>query len=396
MRILHVISRMDPSDGGPPMALSRLAAAQVESGVQVTVAALEQVAERSAMLTAYQNIPGFHQVALRYLSSGCMLERLLAREAAGQLRLLIDANDLIHIHGIWRPHLLQATRVARAGGRPYAISPHGMLSTWSMAQKSFKKRAALCWGWRTALDKAAFVHVLNHDESQAVSLVCNPQRMVTLPNGVNLAEVAWQSEWDTVWQRFPVLQDTRYVVFVGRLHHSKGLDVLASAFASVVGQVPDVHLVVMGPEFGAGESFRHQIRSLGIESRVHVLGAVYGTDKVALLRHAQCFCLPSRQEGFSMAILEAMALGLPVVITESCHFPEVAEAEAGEVVPFDSRRVAAALVRLLQDDAFRTRCGAAARDLTHTRYQWAAIAQTFLEAYKQAGARSLAHSQKAA
>jgi glycosyltransferase involved in cell wall biosynthesis len=378
------------------MALSRLAAAQVKHGAQVMIAAIEPAIKSSAILDAYRSIPGFEQVSLHYIPSGNWLEHLLAREAAIQLRTLVEGHDLVHVHGIWRPHLLQATRVARANSRPFVISPHGMLSTWSMAQKSFKKRAALRWGWRTALKEAAFVHVLNDDESQAVSLVCNPQRMVTLPNGVNLEEVTWQPDWDMVWKRFPALRDTRYVVFVGRLHHSKGLDILASAFAAVVGQVPDVHLVVMGPEFGAGESFCHQIRSLGIESRVHVLGAVYGTDKVALLQHAQCFCLPSRQEGFSMAIIEAMALGLPVVITESCHFPEAAEVGAGEVVPLDSRAVAGALVRLLQDDIVRARCGVAARDLTRARYQWTAIAQGFLEAYQRADTRSLGRSHRAA
>jgi glycosyltransferase involved in cell wall biosynthesis len=360
------------------------------------IATLEPVVDQSSLQAAYQNIPGFERITMQYLPPGRLLERLLAREAAGRLSLLMRDRDVVHVHGIWRPHLLQATRVSSTNGRPCIISPHGMLSTWSMSQKSLKKKAALSLGWRAALERAACVHVLNRDEADAVSLVCNPQRVVTLPNGVNLSEVICQPEGEMVWQRFPALRGIRYIVFVGRLHYSKGLDVLASTFALVADRVPDVHLVVLGPEFGAGRFFRDQIRRRGLASRVHVLGGVYGTDKAALIRHAQCFCLPSRQEGFSMAIVEAMALGLPVVISDCCHFPEVAEAGAGEVVSLNEHAVAAALVRLLLDDGLRSRCGTAARELSLSSYQWTTIARGFLEVYARTYARSGSETPRAA
>ncbi len=375
---------MDPSEGGPPMALSRLAAAQATAGAHATIAALHPHSDRQAMESAYGDIPGYERVRFVGLPDRGWAERLLARGAAEALAPLISEHDIVHVHGVWRPHLLQAVRGAQAAARPFVISPHGMLSLWSLEQKALKKRVALRFGWRAALERAAFLHVLNRDEAVAVTQVCRPQRLVVQPNGVNLQEIARKPEWQTVWDRFPALRGKRYVAFVGRLHQSKGLDILAEAFSLVAREVPDAHLVVMGPEFGAGPSFREQIRRLGIADRVSLLGGVFGADKAALLHHAQCFCLPSRQEGFSMAIVEALALGLPAVITESCHFPEVAEARAGMVVPLTGPSVGNALIDLLCDHQQRTRCGAAAQELSHRRYQWRRIASGFLAAYEEA------------
>lgn len=396
LRILHVIDRLDPSDGGPPMVLSRLAGTQAHFGAQVTIVALEPTMKRDDILAVYTPLTGFDKIAIEYLSRDTVLERLLARQARARLIFLVESHDITHIHGIWRPHLLEATRAARRVGRPYVISPHGMLSNWSLTQKKFKKHMALSLGWRTALEQAAFLHVLNQDEGVAVRTVCTPRKLLMLPNGISLDEFSGQTDIEAVWNRFPQLRGIPYIAFVGRLHYSKGLDILANAFARVASATKGIQLVVLGPEFGEGDAFYAQIRRLGIQSRVHVLGGIYGADKIALLKHATCFCLPSRQEGFSMAILEAMAIGLPVVISDACHFPEVASEGAGQVVKLDADAFAQAILRLLTDDALRVQQGTKARQLVHSRYQWNSIAQDFIQAYlrtcNSASIKDAAHS----
>lgn len=381
LRILHVIGGLDPSDGGPPMALSRLAGAQAHLGAQVTIAALEPTMKDDDIAAAYKPVIGFNKVGIEYLPRGGTIERLLACQAGAKLNLLAIKHDVIHVHGIWRPHLLEATRVARRLARPYVISPHGMLSTWSLKQKKLKKQLALSLVWKAVLERAAFLHVLNLDEERAVSGVCTPNKLVTLPNGISTDELREIPNAEAVWKRFPYLRGASYVVFLGRLHFSKGLDILAQSFAQVARVIDKVHLVVIGPDFGARETFRSDIRRLGIESRVHILGGIYGVDKAVLLQHASCFCLPSRQEGFSMAIIEAMAMGLPVVISDACHFPEVAAQAAGLVVKLDETAFAQAVISLLTDEETRTRQGANAHRLAYSRYQWKSIAENFLQSY---------------
>ncbi|MCX7591027.1 MAG: glycosyltransferase, partial [Kiritimatiellae bacterium] len=122
----------------------------------------------------------------------------------------------------------------------------------------------------------------------------------------------------------------------------------------------------------------------GLRNRIHILDATYGAEKAQVYRDAACFCLPSRSEGLSNAILEALAFGVPVVITHDCHFPEVAEAGAGEVVERRPEEIARALESVLSDRERREQMSVAARRMVEERYNWHAIAHSTLLAYKKA------------
>jgi glycosyltransferase involved in cell wall biosynthesis len=182
-------------------------------------------------------------------------------------------------------------------------------------------------------------------------------------------------------RRLTALGDHPYVLFLGRLHYKKGLDYLADAFRIVAERDPVVHLVVAGPDDGARSDFVRRVAAAGLADRVHVPGAVYGPEKLSAVAGAACFCLPSRQEGFSVAILEALACGTPAIVSDACHFPEVAEVGAGEVVPLDATAIAAALGRVLADAGRRERMGEAGRGLVAARFTWPAIAARTIETY---------------
>ena len=137
--------------------------------------------------------------------------------------------------------------------------------------------------------------------------------------------------------------DDPFVLFVGRLHEQKGVDLLLAAFEIVARRHPTVRLVIAGPDYG--------VTLPPLHPRVVRVGPVYGRDKPAALADATVFCLPSRHEGFSLAVLEALACGLPVVISTECHFPEVAAAGAGVVTPLDPASIADGLLRVLGDPA---------------------------------------------
>jgi glycosyltransferase involved in cell wall biosynthesis len=178
------------------------------------------------------------------------------------------------------------------------------------------------------------------------------------------------------------------ILFLGRLHHKKGLDLLAAAFKFLHESLPDAHLVVAGPDGGAGAKFAQQVSRFGLSNQVHLVGPLYGKDKYAALRSAACFCLPSRQEGFSVAILEAMACRLPVVISEACHFQEVAEAGAGRVVALDPNEIATALHELLDDRDRGRQMGEAGYQLVRSCYTWPQIAKQCIAAYERVIAKS--------
>jgi glycosyltransferase involved in cell wall biosynthesis len=259
-----------------------------------------------------------------------------------------------------------------------------MLDPWSLSQRSLKKRVAMAMGYRTMLNQAAFLHCLNADETRLLKplrLTCATR---TIPNGIFPEEFALLPARGTFRQQHPELGDAPYVLFLSRLHYKKGLDYLARAFEILATKVPNLRLVVVGPDGGARADFEARVAGAGLADRTHVLGPLYGTEKLAALVAAAAFCLPSRQEGFSMAILEAMACGIPVVISENCNFPEVALASAGCVVPLEASALADALLRVVANPIAAKQMGECGRRLVRQHYTWPAIARLSIDNYEQA------------
>jgi glycosyltransferase involved in cell wall biosynthesis len=386
MRLLHVVNRVDPSDGGPPAVVAHLAGAQRLLGHDVAVAALEPGAAAAEVAALYAAVPYGSGVLQIPFASRPWAERVTGTAAARRLRLLLAEFDFVHIHGLWQPLLFRAARACLGTGVAYGVTPHGMLSAWSMTQKPLKKRLALAAGWRAILERASFVQFLNaFERDEGCRSVALPQAVI-VPNGVSVEAFAGDTGDDA---GFSASLPRRYVLFLGRLHVSKGVLLLPPAFARLAARHPEVELLIAGPDFGAQPELEAAVRRAGLEARIRLLGGVYGTRKKALLRHAACLCLPTYQEGFSVTLLEALACGVPVVTTARANFPEIAAHGAGLIVEPDAAALADALLTLLADTD-RARFAASARRLV-AAYDWREVAATLVARYTLgAGAKALA------
>lgn len=384
MRILHVIDTLDPASGGPQTVVLRLAAAQAALGHEVGIVSHACGDAEARIAAAAAQVPGVEAVGRHRVPRGGRVERLLAPGARAACLDLFAGADMVHLHGVWEPIIRVAAAAARARAVPYCLCPHGMLDPWSLGQKRLKKAVALRLAYRRVLDGAAFLHALNADEVERLAPLRLAAPVVVVPNGVFVEEVEPLPAPGSFARRCPAVAGHPYVLFLGRLHFKKGLDVLAEAFAGVAAALPDVHLVVAGPDGGARRAFEGAVVEAGLGGRVHLVGPLYGADKLAALADAACFCLPSRQEGFSVAITEALACGVPVVVSHQCRFPDVAAHGAGEVVALSAPSVRGALLRVLSDPALAARMGARGRALVRARYVWPAIAPLTLAAYEAA------------
>lgn len=384
MKIVHVVSTLDPAGGGPPQVAVRLAAAQAALGHDIHLVFYSTAASAARVEAQASRVPHRDRIVFHAIPDPSRIERLFAPRARSLLATLIPGADFVHIHGLWGSLLGGAGAIARQQRVPFCFRPAGMLDPWSLAQKPWKKRLALGLRYRALLDSSSFIHTLNEDEQSLIKPLRLTAPTIVLPNGVFLEELEPLPALGTFRATHPELGSAPFVLFLSRLHSKKGLDVLADAFTDLGRRRGDVHLIVAGPDEGAEHDFLRRVTAAGLASRVHVVGPLYGRDKLAALVDATCFCLPSRQEGFSVAITEALACGLPVVISESCHFPEVATAEAGKVVPLDRGAVAHALEAILADPALADRMGRAGSSLVRTRYTWNAIAAASLTAYRDA------------
>lgn len=351
--------------------MTRLGVAQAAEGHDVTLLSRDVTADQDAVRDAWASVPGHDTATLRFVDDH------------GDTSPVVADADFVHLHGVWEPVLLHAARAARQHHTPYTVTPHGMLDPWALSQKKLKKRIALTMFYRRMLSGAAFVHMLNDDEVRRATPVGfrSPSRVI--PNGITLEELDPLPSEGTFRTAHPELADRPFVLFLGRLHYKKGLDILAQAFTALAAQHAEVDLVVVGPDEGAEAGFVSAIHAADLAGRVHVLGPVYGRDKLAALVDAACFCLPSRQEGFSIAILEALASGCPVVVSEACHFPELAEQDAGHVVPLEPEAIARHLLEVLADPAAAVAMGARGRRLVEQRFTWDKVARSMLVAYDE-------------
>ena len=384
LRIIHVVWTLDPASGGPPHVAIRLAAAQAALGHEVVLVSNVQRAQQSRVRQQIERVPHHERVALHSLLDPSPLERVLALRARRLLRDLSGTADFLHIHGVWHGILKAAADVAAGADLPYCFRPAGMLHPAVLAQKAWKKKPAMALGFRRALKRASFIHALNEDEKRLIEPLRLGVPSVVLPNGVFLEEIQPLPTQGTFRTAHPELGSRPFVLFLSRLHFNKGLDVLADGFVLLARQREDVRLVVAGPDGGARADFIQRISEAGLADRVHLVGPLYARDKLAAMVDASCFCLPSRHEGFSVAITEAMACGVPVVVAEGCHFPEVAEAGAGKVVPLTAGALSAALHEVLADPARAARMGAAGAELVRSRYTWQTIAERTIGVYQTA------------
>lgn len=387
MRILHVIGSLDPKYGGPPKIAACLASAQAGLGHDVHILSQSSPGRDEQVQNMLKDIPDIEKVNFNQVMCRSGYRWLFEARLKRLMQDAVRHADVVHLHNVWELILISASNECRRMGKPYLILLNGMLDPWSLSQKRLKKKLAIALLYRRMYNGAAALHLGNIDEQNLLQPLALTSPCQIIPNGVFLEEIEPLPPAGAFRVKHPELGDAPFILFLSRLHYKKGLDYLAHAFRGVAEQRPEVHLVVAGPDGGAREPFVKMIRDAGLTDRVHVVGPIYGKTKYEALRDATCFCLPSRQEGFSIAITEALACGTPVVISEPCHFPEVDQAQAGFVLPLDPERFTQSLVTLLDDRGLRDTMSQNAAALVRQRYTWPKIAEQTLACYQQAGCR---------
>lgn len=382
MRIAHFIQTLDPDMGGPVTVAASMAGQLALQGHEVTLVYQQRPEARQRIANLLKSTAGCDRLQILACDVRSNLAMMFGRDLCRRLSASIEDFDVIHMHGIWEPALMSVASMARRAAVPYINRPAGMLMSVCVGQKSWKKKLALRLGVRRMLEQAAAVHYLKpyeRDESQWLNL---PTPEIVIPGGVNESIMQQPLPDEPFTQSLTELDGREYFVFLGRLHPIKGLDFLVESFAQYVQLGGALDLVLLGPDGGMREPLQQQVRNLSLNGRVHMPGAVYGQDKLRALRDARAYVQSSRLESFGMSIVEA-ASQCPVIITESCHFPDIERYEAGRVVPNEAGAFARAMLELDHDADRSQRLRNNARTMVAEHYTWPRIAEKMTEAYQQ-------------
>jgi glycosyltransferase involved in cell wall biosynthesis len=258
-----------------------------------------------------------------------------------------------------------------------------MAEPWALRHKRWKKRLYLALVESRNLRKASCLHALSRPEIGHLRELAPWTPICFVPNGVDLGFFENLPPRSVLEKEHPELKDKFILLFFGRVHLKKGLDMLAEALGRLCPEVGELHLLVAGKDDGAWMPFHRRLSGLGLGHRVTYLGHVGGEKARQVWAMADAFVLPSYSEGFSMAILEALACSLPCLITTACHFPELAEAKGGIVVEPNEYSVINGLRDLLtRSAAERLELGRHGRRLVEGRYTWDRQADRFASVYR--------------
>lgn len=388
MKILHVIANLAPRAGGVPTAcldLARVAAARghdvavyttnADGSVNVDgIGVLDVPLDRPVHVDGF-DIQYFPVQFPRFWGTSLPLARALADA--------IPDADVVHIHALYFFHAMVAGALCRRHGVPYLICPHGSLAPYLRAHHRWRKKLTEVLFQDRVLRHAGAVHYTTDEEMRLASPYAQNPKGVVIGNGIDPAGFDRLPPKGAFRRRHGEIGDRKMVLFLGRIHASKGLDVLARAFGRLVRGRDDVHLVIAGPDDGLKPQLEAWLQSEGAHDRTTFAGHLDGEHKLAALRDADIFVLPSYSEAFGISAVEAMICGVPVVLSEHVNiWREVRSADAGIITRCDAHEMAARIAELLDDPVRRRLLGKNGQALVRNRFSLDAVAGQCDAAYR--------------
>ena len=316
----------------------------------------------------------------------------------GQLLSSDGRYDVIHIHGLWSPILHKVAVWSQKKGIPVVWSPHGMLTEWAFHFKWWKKLPAWYLYQKKDLANAALIHVTAESEVEDVRRAGLTNKVIIAPLGVRLPP-------DEFVKSSISLRGV--LLFVSRIQRKKGLANLIKAWAEMMrflyaGRVTRIkcldHLIqatnvlpsedwrlrIVGPDQeGHTAELKSLAQQLGVSDRIHFVGPKYGDELTKEYAAADCFILPSYSENFGSVVLEALAVGTPVIASKGTPWKILEDEECGFWVENDPDSLSSVLLKMMKlTDDERAQMGARGRRLVEECYTWAAVCDKMVRGYE--------------
>lgn len=330
MRTLHVITSVNPAHGGPIEGLTQLERVLKAQGHVTEIASLDDPA---SPWVAQCPIP-LHALGPGKSSYG--YSKLLAP----WLKQHHSEYDFVCVRGIWQYGSLATWKALHHTSTPYFVFPHGMLDPWfktAYPLKHLKKSLYWLGGEYRVLRDAQGVCFTCEEERVLARESFRPYRAreIVVNYGTAKPHGDPEKQRETFLTQFPELKGKRILLFLSRIHQKKGCDLLIEAFAKIAAQDKALHLVIAGPDqVGWKADLEHQAEALGIAGRITWPGMLRDDMKWGAYHASEVFVLPSHQENFGIVVAEALACGLPVLISNKVNiWREIEKAGAGLVQP---------------------------------------------------------------
>jgi glycosyltransferase involved in cell wall biosynthesis len=336
MKILRSTHTVNPALGGPIESIKQSSAALVRRGHQVEIISLDAPDDpwvRDAPVPVHALGPGLggYGYAPRF-------SRWIKEHRA--------EYDAVIVHGLWQYSSFGVWRALAGTATPYFVFPHGMLDPWfkrTYPLKHLKKLLYWPWGEYRVLRDAAAVLFTSEEERrlarESFSIYRCHEAVVNYGTAVPPAP---ENTREKFFEAFPDLRGERFFLFLGRLHEKKGCDLLIEAFVQLRsdsrGTAAPRHLVLAGP--CADTEYLRHLKDLAAtatnnDGSITFPGMLTGYLKWGAFNAAEAFVLPSHQENFGIAVVEALGSGTPVLISNKINIWREIEADGAGYVEND-------------------------------------------------------------
>lgn len=386
LKVLQIVPAIAAVYGGPSQMVRDFSQALARAGAEVTIATTDANGDiDTAPLAVCLEQPMTEEDYTVYYFRCSPWRRY--KFSAGLLRWLwqhAQDYDIAHIHALFSPVSSLAAMILHQQGVPYLIRPLGTLDPRDLKKKQTLKSFYAAILERANLARAAAIHFTSSQEAQLAERFGAKTPGIVLPLGVAITppDIAPVDIRD----RFDIPHNCPILLFLARFAPKKGLDLLLPALETLQHEGIKFHLLLCGANSQNRQyeqSIHQQIANSPLRSQTTFTGFVSGDLKVALLNAANLFVLPSYYENFGVAVVEAMAMGVPVIISNQVAiWPTIQQTESGWVCDCQITSLVQQLKTALQSDEERTRRGKNALRCAQVHYSWTAIACSTLALYR--------------
>ncbi|MCC6547318.1 glycosyltransferase [Candidatus Sumerlaeota bacterium] len=386
MKVLHVTSNIDPLAGGPARALVGLVLAQQRAGLECKVLSTWQ----GTLNRTFFNVLREASIPVT-LVGPCRPPLKWHPDLSTALDQSLGDADIIHIHALWEEVQHRAAAKSRKRSLPYIFRTCGMLDPWSLSQSRLTKKLYLEMRLRRDLNGAAAIHFTSDEERALAQPIGLLAPTLVVENGIDLTEFRDMPARGLFRKSIPQIGERRIVLALSRIHPKKGFDLLIPAFAKA--RLENAVLVIAGhDDVNHTPELLKLIHAGNVSDRVILAGPLDSQRRLQALADADLFVLPSYQENFGIAVVEAAAAGLPCIVSETVNIQrELVAAGAGDVVRLDPADIADKLGTWMSDSARRADAGRRGREFAFGRFDWNPIAARWAHEYEHIISTAKAH-----
>ncbi|WP_119628167.1 glycosyltransferase [Methylocaldum marinum] len=364
MKVIQVVSGIHNQAAGPSYTVPQLCKTLRQRNCQVELHTLEPLAVPDGRND--YNIQAYRRVEVPLLNRfGISPEMMSGLDRAA------GSADIIHNHGLWLMPNMYAYRIAYKRRVHFVVSPRGMLSAWALNHSKWQKRLVWFWKQKQALERAACFHATAECELEEIRDLGFSAPVAVIPNGIDLS---------SEMRRPP--SGKRRLLFLARIHKKKGVDILLNAWRYLENRYPNWELTIAGPDDGGYLSDMKQLASALQLGKVEFVGPIYGKQKENLLLSSDLYVLPTHSENFGMTVAEALAHGVPVIVTKGAPWQRVEDYRCGWWIDLSEETLITCLDNALamEDQELRS-MGDRGKTWMLQQFSWSSVAEKMERTY---------------